>query len=506
MKQARTILDAVCEFAVAQPTRTALRTDRAHSYAEIAERALGLAETLRTVSRPGQLAALAASSPLAGILALLGAAGAGLALLPLDLASPAPHRADVLRDARPALLLRERADTPEAVLEVTAVTGSGDGAEGEAAPPRTLDTLGSAYVMYTSGSTGRPKGVVVGHQALYDRLTGLADRPGLAPGESMLAMTALSFDISLAELLLPLLVGGQVLAAPPGAAQDPAVLAAYVTEHAPNVIQATPSYWRLALSYGFGAVPNSRIWCGGEPLTLSLAAELLPRCAELWNLYGPTEATIWATAARVRSAEAIDLGQPLAGSGVLLDVRRDGEAGPGTAPPGAIGEILLYGAGLATGYLDRVALTRDRFRRRVTPDGPRTCYHTGDLARYRDDGLLEFLGRVDDQVKLRGHRVELGEIESMVERHSGIRECVAVPLDLDAPDRARIVAVVVASAVGAPDERELRGWVAGRLPRDMVPTRILFEKSLPRTTAGKVDRVTVRARVAPQAGGVADER
>jgi D-alanine--poly(phosphoribitol) ligase subunit 1 len=348
--------------------------------------------------------------------------------------------------------------------------------------------------MYTSGSTGWPKGVVVTHQALLARLRGLAAAPGVGPGDSFLAMTALSFDPCLAELLVPLVVGGQVVAAPGGARLDPATFAAVVAGQRPTVVQATPSFWRLALAWGWPGVPGMRVWCGGEPLTPGLAADLLATGAELWNVYGPTEATIWATAQRVCTPDAIGLGRPLAGTGLCLE--RDGRPVTRAGEPG---EILLYGECLAAGYLRRPDLTARQFGTRETPEGPRWCYRTGDRAQFRDDGLLVFLGRVDSQVKLRGHRIELGEVEAVLERHPAVREAVVVLRDADQPDRAHLAAFLTGD--GSATAREVRTWLAERLPAPMRPSRLSFRSRLPRTPTGKVDRLALAGEGAGEGGG-----
>ncbi|MET8450620.1 AMP-binding protein, partial [Streptomyces sp. NPDC005209] len=346
---------------------------------------------------------------------------------------------------------------------------------GDDAPADLADV---AYIMYTSGSTGRPKGVAVPHEALVARLLAMARVPGLARGESMAAMTALSFDISLAEMLLPLTVGATLVAAGPEVRMDPEAFAAFVREQAPDVVQATPSFWRLALAGGWRGAPDIRIWCGGEPLTSPLAAQLLSRCSELWNLYGPTEATIWASSLRVEEADRISLGQPLPGGGMCLDTWADG---------GDTGEVLLYGEGLAHGYLGDRELTDRRFHPFETPDGPRRVYRTGDRARSGRDGLLEYLGRTDSQIKLRGHRIELGEIESVLEEHPSVTEAVTVVRDADRPERAYLAAYLV--TVREVEVGSLRSWLRERLPASHCPLRLTVLDALPRTTAGKVDRV-----------------
>jgi amino acid adenylation domain-containing protein len=476
-----TIWEAFADQARRQPSAAAVTGAAAFTYRELEDRALKVAHEVRENCEPGSLIALSATGPTAGAVAFLAAANAGCALLPLNADSPPMHRAAVLADARVEVLLREG---PGHDLTVERVEG--DHAAGAAGrwPDTMLDV---AYVLYTSGSTGRPKGVVIPHQALLDRLHGLARVPGLGQGESFLAMTALSFDISVAEMLLPLLVGGTMVAAPEGARFDPAVFAAAVDELRPDVIQSTPSFWRLTLAWGWPGAPGSRLWCGGEPLTPALADQLLSCGRELWNVYGPTEATIWASAGRIRPGEPIGLGQPLDGTGLCLS----DEAGQVLALPGQPGEILLYGAGLALGYLNQPDLTARMFHTADTPDGPMRCYRTGDRARYRDDGGIEFLGRVDAQVKLRGHRIELGELEAVMERHPAVREAVALLRDSDRPERTHIAAFVIAD--GGLTPRQLRDWLADRLPPHMHPSRFHFQQGLPRTTAGKVDRVALAA-------------
>ena len=419
---------------------------------------------------------------------ILAAASHRCPVLPLNADSPAMHRDFVLADARPALLVRGLADGSYQIDAID--TGTVDSAaDGRAEPPSAengiLDLSGAAYVIYTSGSTGRPKGVIIGHQALLDRLAAFTEVPGFGPDDAIMSMTAPSFDISMAELLVPLTVGGCLIAAPAGTGADPAIFAAAVTEFRPTVIQATPSFWRLALAWGWPGAPGVRLWCGGEALTASLAEQLVHRCAELWNMYGPTEATIWVSTSRVVAGAPIELGQPLPRARMCLA----GEDGQPVTEPMRPGEILLYGTGLAEGYLNRPELTADRFLTCPTPDGPRRCYRTGDLAQYRPDGTLHFLGRADGQIKLRGHRIELSEIEAVAEEQPGILEAAAILRDVEDAERTHIALFVVTD--GTLTVRQIRLWLAQRLPQSMRPARVLIERSLPRNTSGKLDRVSL---------------
>ncbi|MGW1067462.1 amino acid adenylation domain-containing protein [Streptomyces aureus] len=457
------------------PEHTALESSAgALTYAEFAEQVRDLAKILADQSADGSLVAFQIPDLARACVAVVAAAAACRAFVPLSSDSPPAHRAQVLRDAGPQLVVGIEQDGTFRCEAVAAedVDGYSSG------------MTDVAYVMYTSGSTGRPKGVVVSQQALMERLAGLAQVPGLGPGESMLAMTALSFDISMAELLLPLYVGGTLVAAPEEARLDPSVFADCAAQRRPEVVQATPSFWRLALAAGWQGSPTSRIWCGGEAMTSALAEPLLNRCAELWNVYGPTEATIWATAYPVCDAARISLGEPLPGSSLCI-VDSEGSV---ISKPGQSGELILYGAGLADGYLNRAELTAERFTSLMTPHGERTCYRTGDRARYRDDATIEFLGRMDAQIKLRGHRIELGEIESVLESHPDVSQSVVVVRGADVPERASLVAFVVLPTGGITTQ-DLRRWLATRLPPIMRPARVLLVDELPRTVAGKIDRV-----------------
>ncbi|MET8079263.1 amino acid adenylation domain-containing protein [Streptomyces sp. NPDC005303] len=473
-----TVWDTVLVQARRTPEAVAVHADgRDIGYRELTERAEHTATLLREVCPAGSLVALETTGHTAAVVAVLAAARAGCAVLPLSAADPPRRRELVMRHAAPAGLLRGAAPG-EADLTVHHPPEA-------AFPPRAPDLTDIAYVMYTSGSTGEPKGVLVPHTSLTDRLRGLAARPGLTAGESMAALTALSFDIVMAELLLPLTLGARVDVAPAEARIDPESFAAFAEWRRPDVIQATPSFWRLLLAWGWKGLPDCRVWCGGEPLTASLAEQLLPRCAQLWNLYGPTEATIWASADRVRTPGRVGLGESLPGSGMFLD------------PPGE-GEVVLYGHGLADGYLDAPEATMRRFLTLDTPDGPRRCYRTGDRARARPDGVLAYLGRDDTQVKLRGHRVELGAVEAALEEHPDVVEAAAVVCEVERPERTHITAYVVTSFTGV-SPRMLRRWLAERLPAAARPARIVPRPALPRTAAGKIDRVRLAAE--PAEGG-----
>jgi acyl-coenzyme A synthetase/AMP-(fatty) acid ligase/acyl carrier protein len=335
-------------------------------------------------------------------------------------------------------------------------------------------------VLYTSGSTGNPKGVCVEHAQVVNFLTHFQREGLVRPGDRLLAVTTLSFDIAVLELLLPLTVGATVLLASREEARDPHALATLLDSA--TVMQATPATWRALVESGWRGRADLRLLSGGEALPRDLADVLLPRGAELWNLYGPTETTIWSTATPVAAEGPIHVGRPIANTRLRI-VDPAGRA----VPIGAPGELLIGGAGVARGYWQRPDLTAERFLDR--PDG--RWYRTGDRARRRPDGTLEVIGRLDDQVKLQGHRLELGEVEAALRAHSAVADAAAAVRE-DRPGDRRLVAYVVPRG-SAPEPLELRRFLEGRLPTAVVPSRVVVLDALPRTPNGKLDRKALPA-------------
>jgi amino acid adenylation domain-containing protein len=271
-------------------------------------------------------------------------------------------------------------------------------------------------------------------------LATMAAKPGLGASDVMLAVTTLSFDIAVTELLLPLTVGACVRIVSRETAADALLLAAAL--EGATCMQATPATWTLLLEGGWAGKPDLKALCGGEALPRALADRLLPRVGELWNVYGPTETTVWSAVLRVGPGERpVPVGLPL-GNTTLHLLDRDG----GLAPLGVAGELVIGGDGLARGYHGRPDLTAERFV--PDPFGPACSrlYRTGDLARRLPDGTLEFLGRIDFQVKVRGFRIELGEIEAVLASHPGVRECV-VAARQDGPGDKMLVGYTVGSGI-----------------------------------------------------------
>jgi amino acid adenylation domain-containing protein len=334
-------------------------------------------------------------------------------------------------------------------------------------------------VLYTSGSTGRPKGVQISHGALANLLRAMRERPGLGAADRLLAVTPVSFDISGLELYLPLSAGAELVLASRKTATDGARLLAALAESGATVLQATPATWRLLLAAGWNATPDLRAWCGGEALPPELAAEMVARAGEVWNLYGPTETTVWSAASRVEAGGAVTLGSPVAATSIHLV---DRSLRP--VPPGAAGELVIGGAGLARGYRGRSDWTAERFVPDPFEDRGSRLYRTGDLARRRASGELEFLGRLDHQVKVRGYRIELGEIEAVLARHPAVRQAVVVPRE-----EARLVAFWTSEGLTeAPSFESFRSFLRERLPDYMIPAAFVHLEVLPLTPAGKVDR------------------
>lgn len=481
--------------------------EQSYTYAELANAAHGLAGRLVAAGvTPGTVVAVCAERTPEMLAAVLAVSLAGGVHLPVDPAYPAERIAFVLADAGAPVALAQRRtagrvsghgrtllldglfdaapdgpvtwDDPVAshgpVISATPV-GAG--------PLPAVATDDLAYLIYTSGSTGRPKGVEVPHGALAHLLLAFRDELSSGPEDVWLAVTSLSFDISALELLLPLVTGGRVVIADEAQARDGRALAGLVERHAVTHVQATPSGWRLMLDAGLTA-PAMVALCGGEPLPLPLARRLRERVGRLWNVYGPTETTIWSTAAELPSAPAeVSIGRPIAGTTALVL-----DQGGRPLPHGVTGELALGGAGLARGYRGRPELTAERF---VTDPGTGSRYYrTGDLARLRPDGGLDCLGRIDDQVKLRGHRIELGEIEARLQEHPAVAAvAVAVRGSADDPGGQVLAAYPVwRPGVPVPGHVELRAFLALTLPEVMVPAVFHALPLLPLTPNGKADR------------------
>ncbi|HZF09510.1 MAG TPA: amino acid adenylation domain-containing protein [Thermoanaerobaculia bacterium] len=470
------------------------------TYGELVRRASSFAGRLAAAGvGTDVLVGLCLERSLALPITLLAVLTAGGAYLPLDPDYPRERLSYVLQDSRVPLLVTENrllSRLPEHGARVVLVDEAPSDRTATGSAPALRPTAAHlAYVIYTSGSTGRPKGVAVSHGALANFLLSMCDRPGLATGDRLLAITSLSFDIAGLELYLPLLAGATIELADHETVSDGVRLLARLEGAGVTVLQATPSTFRLLLAAGWpsGRTPL-KVLCGGEELPRALAAELLDRAAELWNVYGPTETAIWSLRSRVATGGEgpVSIGRPIDSTRVYLV-----DLGLRPVPVGVAGELTIGGGGLARGYLGRPELTAERFVPDPTGADPGArVYRTGDLARYRPDGALEFLGRIDQQVKVRGHRVELGEIEAALGRHPAVSQAV-VTARADGgtgtilPCHLRLIAYLVPrepAPVPAPTSAELRAFLKQWLPEAMLPAVFVALPALPLTPNGKVDR------------------
>ncbi|BCJ74750.1 hypothetical protein CS0771_42940 [Catellatospora sp. IY07-71] len=459
----RTLHGLVDAAIAAHPDAVAVvAADSAMTYAQLDAEADAVARALagRGVGA-GDLVAVCLPRTSRLLPALLGVLRTGAAYLPLDPEHPPARRAGLLADARPAALLVPDAD---------GATGPADGADG---PGR--HAAGLAYTIYTSGSTGRPKGVLIEHHAVVNLLHALREVLPTGPGDAWLAVASAAFDMSVPELWLPLVTGGTVVLATQEQARDGELLLKLLRTGGVTHAHLTPSTWRRLLDAGF-AEPGVTAVSGAEALPEPVAAALRERAGRLVNLYGPTETTVWSTWADLTAGGPVTIGRPLANTTVhVLD------AALRAVPPGVLGELCLGGSGVARGYLNRPELTAERFM--DTAWG--RLYRTGDRVRQTADGALEFHGRVDDQVKLRGYRVEPGEVEAHL-RTAGAVVDAAVALS---PSGEELVAYVV----GAPDPAELRERLAAALPAHLVPSSFTLVEQLPRNANGKLDRAALAA-------------
>ncbi|MGA4988000.1 amino acid adenylation domain-containing protein [Nonomuraea bangladeshensis] len=475
----RTLHELVAEQAARTPGAVAVRGPDGEelTYAELDARAGALAGRLAAAGvRAETCVALCLPRGVPQVVALLAVLRAGGCYLPLDAAYPAERLAYLLADSGAALLVTESAQLDRLPVErPPALLLDGPEPARSTAPVSSVGPDHLAYLIYTSGSTGRPKGVQVPHRGVVNLVTDVIRRLG---GGSALYLTSLSFDIAALEIFTPLLSGGTLVIAPEDAARTPKELRRAAEDA--DLVQLTPSVASLAVEHLPPGVP--RVILGGEPLPVALAARLLEVAGELWNFYGPTETTIWSTAYRVpRSPDVMLIGEALANTTAYV-VDRDLRP----VPVGVPGELLLGGAGVTRGYHRRAALTAERFV--PDPFGPPggRLYRTGDLVRRHADGQLEYVGRLDHQVKIRGVRIEPDEIAAVLTEHPAVHRAVVTVRD-DAPGGRGLVAYTT----GAGEEVDLRAHLRARLPDAMIPAAFVTLAELPVLPSGKLDRAAL---------------
>jgi amino acid adenylation domain-containing protein len=463
--------------------------DQQLTFRELDRRANRLAHHLRARGAgPGGLVAICVERSLEMIVGMLGILKSGAAYLPLDPNYPADRLAYMLADSGSRLLLTTSdllarfPSSPERAicLDVESFEDSPD-----SPPAVSVSAEDLVYLIYTSGSTGRPNAVPIHHGAVVNLLTSLATKPGLGPGDVVVAVTTYGFDIAVVELWLPLVTGARIVLAPRAVAADGERLAQLIDGSAATMMQATPSTWQLLVDVGWRGRPGLVALCGGEALSPHLADSLLERVEALWNMYGPTETTVWSTLDRVEHGQPVTIGRPLANTRIyILD------AGLRPVPVGVAGEIWIGGDGLSAGYMNRNGLTAERFAGDPWIADAR-MYRTGDSGRRLADGRIEHLGRLDYQIKVRGFRVEPGEIEAALVGHPHVASAVVVARE-DVPGDTRLVAYLVPTETRPPSS-ELRDLLRSTLPDYMVPTAFVAMDALPLTPNGKLNRAALPA-------------
>ncbi|WP_313918702.1 non-ribosomal peptide synthetase [Tahibacter sp.] len=485
--------------AAATPDAIALQAGDEHlDYAELDSRAGRLARYLVAHGvRVGSFVAIHIERSTAMIIAVLATLKAGAAYVPLDTSHPAARKAHVLGDCQPGWLLHtgdvpsfDGLESPPRVIEVNAALAAAPILTSALPPPITSTEL--AYIIYTSGSTGLPKGVMLEHRSVVNRLAWMQRHFAIGPDDAVLQKTALGFDVSVWELFLPLICGSRLVLAEPDSHRDPQRLARIMRETGITILHFVPSMLHLFLAqrsaFDFPALKH--VVCSGEELPPAVVEDFqrkLPRVG-IQNLYGPTEASIdvsWHLCARDHGAVRIPIGRPIDNCRLYV---LDREHRP--LPSGVAGELYIGGVPVARGYFNRPDINSERFLPDPFADDARArMYKTGDKARWLQNGEIDFLGRNDAQIKLRGFRIELSEIESHLARFPGVAEAAAA-LRQDASGGPMLVAYWVGGDTGdvSIDAAALRSHLAAALPEYMIPTQFVRLEQLPLNANGKLDR------------------
>jgi len=476
-----------------RPDKTAvIFGDRALTYNELNRAANVFAIRLKSMgSKCGDHIGILSDRTAEMIIGILGILKAGCAYIPLDPELPQERLEFMADDANIAFLASSstfagalpNCKAPLAIIDAYIPEASDwENCNFDCDPNNTM------YIIYTSGSTGIPKGVPIRHRSVVNLLTSMIKTQELTCDDTWLAVASFSFDVSIPDLFLPIAVGATVVFAGKQATLDGDQLSDLLLKNNVTVMQATATTMRLLLSSNWPGSSRLKVLCGGEPVTFDIVRDLLPKIGQLWNMYGPTETTVYAAWHRIATKdEANVIGRPPDNMRVWVV---DDTFNP--VPIGIPGELLVGGEGVSQGYLNRPALTSDRFipAPKSLDEAASLIYRTGDIVRWRQGGVLEYLHRIDNQVKVRGFRIELGEIETAIENSSCVKQCVVRVRDDIAEDK-HIVAYITLNRENLSEQSaitDIRKHIAIRLPSYMHPSFYVVLESFPLTVTGKIDR------------------
>jgi amino acid adenylation domain-containing protein len=466
------------------------------SYMQLEQESNKVAEQLIKYGiKSGDLIGVCLSRSLNIIACLLGILKSGAAYVPLDPSYPVGRLKYIIDDSELSMIISQGSlhtltdqigNDAVPVVELSTLLHSNAVKVSYSTYYPKVDKEAIAYVMYTSGSTGDPKGVIISHGAVANFLTSMATSPGITPNDRLLSVTTYCFDISVLEFFLPLIVGASCHICSNDSIRNPERLLQEIELIEPTLMQATPATWSMLFQLGWNNQQQMRILCGGEAMPASLKLLFDQHQCQVWNMYGPTETTVWSTFYRLQQDSKIFIGKPINNTRIYL---LDDTLQP--VPIGVTGELYISGDGLAVEYWKRADLTAERFVN--YPLNNDRMYRTGDLARWQYDEqeyVLEYKGRADSQLKLRGFRIESGEIESRLLQQENIQGACVVLHHLS----SQLIAYIVVGDARL-DLDELSNVLQEYLPDYMLPTSYILLDNLPLTPNGKIDRKTLAIRV-----------
>jgi len=482
------LIETQCEL---NPDNTAVTfNDESLSYKKLNNHANQLAHFLRSIGAgPNTLIGIYLDRSPEMIIGLYGILKSGSAYVPLDPDFPKSRLIYMMEHSDASILLTQESlknSIPLKGTNIVCIDSDWNKISGLpiSNPECNVTPDDLAYVIYTSGSTGKPKGVQVQHRAVVNYLSSMQTTPGITADDTILAITTISFDISVTELFLPLIVGAKTHILSKSILSDGNLLLQALRSSRSTIMQATPTTWQMLISSGWDTTTNLKVICGGEALPEGLAQMILARTGILWNFYGPTETTVWSTCYKMTASESeVLIGQPIANTTTyILDQKMN------PTPIGVPGELFIGGAGVTKGYLKRPGLTQQTFIvDQFSDDKNALLYKTGDMALYLPDGNIRLLGRTDHQLKIRGYRVEPGEIESALEKHALVMQAIVIAHSFADGD-TRLVSFVVPQKGEKIVEMELRDHLLNILPHYMLPSKFIAIEKMPLTPNKKVDR------------------